>query len=56
MSKFVTTIKNNYTVVSASTNTKKEFTTPYSSKGGKRVIISGENRSIGKRHASQFVK
>lgn len=56
MSKFVTSIKNNYTVASTGTSAKKEFTTPYSSKGGKKVVISGENRSIGKRYASQFVK
>jgi hypothetical protein len=54
MSKFVTTIKTNYTNVPVSKE-KKTFVSAYSSKNGRR-IITGENRSSGKKFASQLIK
>lgn len=54
MSKFVTTIKTNYTNEQISTD-KKEFVTSYSSKMSRKVI-TGDNRSEHKRYASRLIK
>lgn len=54
MSKFVTTIKTNYTNIPVSKE-KKAFVSAYSSKNG-RKIITGETRSAGKKFASQLIK
>ena len=54
MSKFVTIIKTNYTNVSV-LKEKKTFVSAYRSKNG-RSIITGDNRSSGKKFASQLIK
>lgn len=54
MSKFVTNIKTNYTNMQVSAE-KKTFVSSYSSKNS-RKIISGDNRSTGKKFASQLIK
>lgn len=54
MSKFVTTIKTNYTNVPA-VKEKKTFVSAYSSKNA-RTTISGDNRRPGTKYASQLVK
>lgn len=54
MSKFVTSIKTNYTNMPVLAE-KKEFVSVYNSKNG-RKIIAGDNRSAGKKFASQLMK
>lgn len=54
MSKFITTIKTNYTNIPVPKD-KKTFVSAYSSKNG-RKIVAGDNRSAGKRYASRLNK
>lgn len=54
MNKFTTNIKTGYKNVAAQPN-KKEFTSKYSVKNG-RTLITGDNRSMGKRYDSQLIR
>lgn len=54
MSKFVTTIKTDYTNTPVYKE-KKTFISKYTSKN-ERKIISGENRSDGKKFASELIR
>lgn len=54
MSKFVTQFKTCYTNKTVSSE-NKGFISSYSSKSGRKAI-AGENRSTGKKYASQLLK